>query len=44
MMCVTLCSKDGGIEDIKIPLVSDMKKEISRDYDVLIDEAGIALR
>lgn len=34
---------DGGIGDISYPLVSDIKKSISRDYGVLHDES-IALR
>jgi len=33
----------GGIGKISYPLVSDLNKSISRDYDVLLD-AGIALR
>jgi peroxiredoxin (alkyl hydroperoxide reductase subunit C) len=33
----------GGIGPIRYPLVSDIKKEISRDYGVLLDE-GVALR
>jgi alkyl hydroperoxide reductase subunit AhpC len=36
--------KDGGIKGIKIPLVSDLTKEISRSYDVLWEEEGVALR
>jgi peroxiredoxin (alkyl hydroperoxide reductase subunit C) len=36
--------KDGGIEGIKYPIVSDINKTIARDYDVLIPGAGIALR
>lgn len=36
--------KDGGIGDIKYPLVSDIKKEISTAYNVLDPEAGVALR
>lgn len=36
--------KDGGIEGIKYPLVSDINKTIARDYDVLIPGEGIALR
>ena len=36
--------KEGGIGDIKYPLIADMKKEIARDYDVLLEGAGIALR
>ncbi|MDP6419072.1 MAG: peroxiredoxin [Candidatus Krumholzibacteria bacterium] len=35
---------DGGIGDIQYPLVADIHKTISRDYGVLIEEAGIALR
>ncbi|KAI9010920.1 thioredoxin-like protein [Phycomyces nitens] len=36
--------KQGGLGAIQIPLVSDIKKDISADYNVLIPEAGIALR
>ncbi|KAJ8658508.1 hypothetical protein O0I10_005861 [Lichtheimia ornata] len=36
--------KQGGLGDIKIPLVSDIKKEIATDYNVLIPEAGLSLR
>ena len=35
---------DGGIEGVKYTIVSDMNKTISRDYDVLIPDAGVALR
>lgn len=34
----------GGIQGISYPLVSDINKTISRDYDVLIHEEGIAYR
>lgn len=34
---------EGGIGNIRFPLVSDLNKSISRDYEVLLD-AGIALR
>jgi alkyl hydroperoxide reductase subunit AhpC len=34
---------EGGLGEIAYPLVSDLNKQISRDYDVLLD-AGIALR
>jgi len=34
----------GGIGHIKYPLVADLNKQISRDYDVLIEDSGIALR
>ena len=34
----------GGIEGVKYPLVSDVTKSISRDYDVLLEDEGVALR
>ncbi|HGY5545816.1 MAG TPA: peroxiredoxin [Prochlorococcus sp.] len=34
----------GGIGDIKYPLISDLKKEISSAYNVLDEDAGVALR
>ncbi len=34
---------NGGIGQIKYPLISDIKKEISKEYDVLFDES-ISLR
>ena len=34
----------GGIQGIEYPLVSDLNKQISRDYGVLIEEQGIAYR
>jgi peroxiredoxin (alkyl hydroperoxide reductase subunit C) len=34
----------GGIEGVKYTLVSDLNKTISKDYDVLVEGAGIALR
>ena len=36
--------KQGGIGDIQYPLISDLNKEISRAYNVLEPNAGIALR
>ena len=36
--------KAGGVGDLNYPLVSDIKKTISADYNVLDPEAGIALR
>ncbi|WP_036478364.1 peroxiredoxin [Myxosarcina sp. GI1] len=36
--------KEGGIGDIEYPLISDIKKELSTDYNVLDPEAGVALR
>jgi len=36
--------KQGGLGGLNYPLVSDFNKTIARDYGVLIEEAGIALR
>lgn len=34
----------GGIQGVEYPLVADFNKTISRDYDVLLEETGVALR
>lgn len=36
--------KDGGLGEIKFPLIADLNKSIARSYDVLLESAGIALR
>ena len=36
--------KQGGIEGVTYPLIADMNKTVSRDYGVLLEDAGIALR
>ncbi|ANB13721.1 thioredoxin peroxidase TSA1 [Sugiyamaella lignohabitans] len=36
--------KDGGLGNVKIPLVADTNHSLSRDYGVLVEEEGIALR
>ena len=36
--------KDGGLGKINIPLLSDKNHSLSKDYGVLIEEEGIALR
>jgi alkyl hydroperoxide reductase subunit AhpC len=36
--------KEGGIGEIRYPIVADLTKSISRDYGVLLEGAGIALR
>ncbi|MEN6457886.1 MAG: peroxiredoxin [Thermoguttaceae bacterium] len=36
--------KQGGIGPIGYPLVSDLTKQISRNYGVLLEDAGVALR
>lgn len=37
--------KQGGLgPDLKLPLIADKNQKIARDYNVLIEEEGIALR
>lgn len=36
--------KQGGLGQMNIPLLSDFNKTISRDYGVLLEDAGLALR
>jgi len=36
--------KEGGLGKVNIPLVADLTKQISRDYDVLDEEDGHTLR
>ncbi|MFN7898312.1 MAG: peroxiredoxin [Synechococcaceae cyanobacterium] len=36
--------KQGGIGDIAYPLIADLKKDIASAYNVLDEEAGVALR
>ena len=36
--------EDGGIKGVNYPLVSDLNKQIARDYGVLMEGPGIALR
>lgn len=36
--------KDGGLGPIDIPLIADTNHSLSKDYGVLIEEEGIALR
>ncbi|QPG74382.1 Peroxiredoxin TSA1-B [Brettanomyces nanus] len=35
---------DGGLGSVNIPLLSDRNHSLSKDYDVLIPEEGVALR
>lgn len=42
--CVTMSRQTGGLGNIHIPLLSDLNKQISRDYGVLLEGPGIALR
>merc|ERR1712176_1073860 len=34
----------GGLGPMKIPILADITKKISKDYGVLLEDAGIALR
>ena len=34
----------GGLGHLEIPLLSDITKQISRDYGVLLEDEGISLR
>lgn len=34
----------GGVEGLRYPLASDVTKQVSRDYGVLIEDKGVALR
>jgi len=36
--------KEGGIKGVTYPLISDLNKTISADYDVLVEGAGISYR
>jgi len=36
--------KDGGLGDMKIPLLADLSKNIARNYGCLCEDAGLALR
>lgn len=40
----TVSRQMGGLGSIHIPLLSDLNKQISRDYGVLLEGPGIALR
>ena len=35
---------EGGLGGLKIPLLSDLTKQISKDYGVLLEDAGHTLR
>lgn len=41
---ITTSDDKGGLGPINFPLASDITKEVSRDYGVLVEERGIALR
>ncbi|MFP4382000.1 MAG: peroxiredoxin [Candidatus Sumerlaeia bacterium] len=41
---LNMSKKKGGIQGVKYPIVADTTKSIARDYDVLLEEEGVALR
>lgn len=40
----TVSRKDGGLGHINIPLISDKNHSLSKDYGVLLESEGVALR
>ena len=36
--------KEGGLGQMKIPMISDLTKQISRDYGILLEDQGVSLR
>ena len=44
LLCVCVHLKEGGLGGLNYPLLADFHKTIARDYGVLIESAGIALR
>jgi len=41
---VKMPRNQGGLGKVTFPIVADLNKEIARKYDVLLEEAGVALR
>lgn len=41
---INMPRKQGGLGGLKYPLLSDFNKTIARDYGVLVEEGGVALR
>ncbi|XP_040572051.1 peroxiredoxin [Lepeophtheirus salmonis] len=41
---INMPRKQGGLGELKYPLLADFNKKIASDYGVLIEQAGIALR
>jgi alkyl hydroperoxide reductase subunit AhpC len=35
---------EGGIGEVNFPILADLNKQIARDYEVLVEDAGVALR
>jgi len=36
--------KEGGLGAMKIPMISDLTKQISKDYGILLEDEGVSLR
>lgn len=36
--------KKGGLGQMQIPILSDLTKQISKDYGVLLEDQGVSLR
>ena len=36
--------EEGGLTGLKLPLLSDLTKQIAKDYGVLLEDEGISLR
>eukprot|EP00095_Tigriopus_kingsejongensis_P006663 snap_masked-scaffold363_size195477-processed-gene-0.33 protein:Tk06663 transcript:snap_masked-scaffold363_size195477-processed-gene-0.33-mRNA-1 annotation:"prx- prx- prx-3" len=41
---INMARKEGGLGGLNYPLAADFSKQIARDYGVLLEEAGVALR
>lgn len=41
---ITTPRSEGGLVGLNIPLLSDLTKQISKDYGVLLEDAGYTLR
>ena len=36
--------KKGGLGEMNIPILSDLTKQISKDYGILLEDQGVSLR
>ena len=41
---INTAREEGGLVGLKIPLLSDLTKQIAKDYGVLLEDEGISLR
>ena len=49
LLCIACCLhafllQQGGLGGLKYPLLSDFNKKAAFDYDVLVEDVGVALR